>query len=152
MTPGLILKQIVLERLAWIERMVAEIRKLPLSDSAVFLADSRNFHAAESCLRRALEALLDLGRHILAKGFAEGVTDYKEIGTKLEMQNVLSHELGQKFKLMAGYRNRLVHVYHDVEANELIEICNSEIKDFDEITLAIKTWLKSHPEMMDDTL
>lgn len=28
MTPGLVSKQIVLERLAWIDRMVAEIRKL----------------------------------------------------------------------------------------------------------------------------
>ncbi len=60
-------------------------------------------HAAESCLRRALEALFDLGRHILAKGFAEGVTDYKDIAVKLEGHDVITPELGEKMKLMAGY-------------------------------------------------
>ncbi len=152
MTPGIISKQIVLERLAWIENMVAEIRKLPLSDQAIFFMDNRNLFAAESCLRRALEALLDLGRHILAKGFAVGVSEFKDIAIKLEEQKILSHELAQKYKLIAGYRNRLVHVYHDVNANELFEICNTELHDFDEITMAIKTWLKSHPEIMDETL
>jgi uncharacterized protein YutE (UPF0331/DUF86 family) len=151
MTPGTVSKQIILERLAWIENMVSEIRKLPLSDSSVFFMDNCNVFTAESCLRRALEALLDLGRHILAKGFAEGVTDYKEMAVKLENFNVLSHELAQKFKLMAGYRNRLVHVYHDVNANEKFEICNTELHDFDESTKALKIWLKSHPEIMDET-
>ena len=49
--------------------MVSEIRALPLSDKEAFFSDRRDVWAAESCLRRALEALLDLGRHILAKGY-----------------------------------------------------------------------------------
>lgn len=152
MTPGSISKLIVLDRLAWIEKMMAEIRKLPISNSSLFLSDSRNVHAAESCLRRALEALLDLGRHILAKGFAEGVTEYKDIAVKLEGHDVITPELAEKMKLMAGYRNRLVHMYHDVIADELFEICHTGLSDFDEISSAIKHWLKIHPEMMDDTL
>jgi hypothetical protein len=35
--------------------------------------------AAESYLRRAVEVLLDMGRHILAKEFALAVSEYKEI-------------------------------------------------------------------------
>ena len=79
MTPGSISKRIVLDRLTWVNRMVAEIRSLPLTDRQVFFSDGRNAWTAESCLRRALEALFDLGRHILVKGFGLGSSEYKEI-------------------------------------------------------------------------
>ena len=44
-----------------------------------FTSGPLNAPAAESYLRRALEALMDLGRHILAKGFGRGVAEYKKI-------------------------------------------------------------------------
>lgn len=69
MTPGLLSKRVVSDRLSWVAQMVQEIRALPLTDRAAFLADRRNVWMADSCLRRGLEALFDLGRHILAKGF-----------------------------------------------------------------------------------
>ena len=83
MMPGKISKRVVSDRLAWIDRMLGEIRSLPLGSQSAFMEDSRNIWAAESCLRRALEALFDLGRHIAAKGFGEAVTEYKEIAVTL---------------------------------------------------------------------
>jgi hypothetical protein len=68
--PSLISKRVVVDRLALIDEMLGEIRTLPLADRVVFFSDRRNIWTAESCLRRSLEALLDMGRHILAKGFA----------------------------------------------------------------------------------
>ena len=59
--------KVVLERMRWVRQMVQSIESLPLDTMAAFTADSRTPAAAESYLRRGLEALLDLGRHILAK-------------------------------------------------------------------------------------
>jgi hypothetical protein len=44
---------------------------MPVSstDLAAFTADPRMVAAADSYLRRTLEAVLDPGRHILSKGF-----------------------------------------------------------------------------------
>jgi len=39
----------------------AEIRSLPLENPSGFFADRRNIWSAESCLRRSLEALFDVG-------------------------------------------------------------------------------------------
>jgi uncharacterized protein YutE (UPF0331/DUF86 family) len=78
MMPGKISKRIVSDRLAWIDRMLREIRSLPLESQSSFMEDSRNIWAAESCLRRALEALFDLGKHIAAKGFGDAVTDIRK--------------------------------------------------------------------------
>jgi uncharacterized protein YutE (UPF0331/DUF86 family) len=77
MMPQKISRRVVADRLAWISNMLTNIRALPLASREEFFSDPRNIFAAESCLRRALEALFDLGRHILAKGFAVGVSEYK---------------------------------------------------------------------------
>ena len=79
MTPSRLRATTVLERIAWINQMLAGIRALPMDDFGVFQADPRNIASAESYLRRGLEALFDLGRHLLAKGFGIAVTEYKEI-------------------------------------------------------------------------
>ena len=69
MTPTRARKRIVAQRAEYVLDMLSEIRLLPLENPEVFSSDRRNIWAAESCLRRALEALLDLGRHILSKCF-----------------------------------------------------------------------------------
>ncbi len=76
MTPGQISRRVAADRIAWVEAMLNEIRTLPLDDRQEFFSDTRNVWTAESCLRRGLEALLDLGRHILAKAFGLGVSEY----------------------------------------------------------------------------
>ena len=68
MTAGSIRTAIVIERIAWIRKMLDGIRNLPMSSYDQFTSDPRTPAAAESYLRRALEALLELGRHVLAKG------------------------------------------------------------------------------------
>ena len=152
MTPGRLSKRVVGDRLSWIERMIHEIRALPLEDRAAFFADRRNVWAAESCLRRALEALLDLGRHVLAKGFGQGVSEYKEIAPRLEEQGVLSQEEAKLLRVLAGYRNRLVHFYHEIGPDELYEVCAHDLMDVERIAEAFRTWLREHKEWLDETL
>ena len=152
MMPGPISKRVVSDRLAWVERMVAEIRSLPLADRNLFFADKRNVWTAESCLRRGLEALFDLGRHILAKGFGKGVTEYKEIAAGLNEQAVLSQDNAELLRVLAGYRNRLVHFYHEVDAEELYEICGHHLTDLERLTAAFRDWLKIHSDRLDESL
>ena len=109
MSPGRISERVVADRLDWIIRMIKEIESLPLEDYESFTRDKRNVWSAESCLRRSLEALMDLGRHILAKGFDRGVGEYKEIASCLEESGVLDEQQSDMFKRLAGYRNRIVH-------------------------------------------
>ena len=150
MTPGKISRRVVADRLAWVERMVAEIRTLPLTDRDAFFADRRNLWTAESCLRRAMEALLDLGRHILAKGFGIGVSEYREIAVRLEEQRVLSVDEAALLRTMAGYRNRLVHFYHEVSPEELYEVCAHRLGDLEQVLAAYRRWLQEHPERLSE--
>ncbi|PKN64814.1 MAG: hypothetical protein CVU57_13455 [Deltaproteobacteria bacterium HGW-Deltaproteobacteria-15] len=152
MSPGKVSRRIAADRLAWIERMLEEINKLPLGSLETFLEDSRNVFTAESCLRTSLEALFDLGRHILAKRFGVGVTEYKEIAFELERQGILHADNAVLLKILAGYRNRMVHFYHEIKPKELYEICTRELKDVQEVKETLRNWINANPGHMDETL
>lgn len=152
MRPDKVSKRVVIERLEWVDHMVQEIEGLPLDDYDLFFSDNRNVWTAESCLRRALEALLDLGRHILAKGFAIGTTEYKEIATRSQEAGILSQEEAILLRQLAGYRNRMVHFYHEVQPDELFEICANNLDDVTGVAKAYRRWLHENAEKLDNTL
>lgn len=152
MSPGRIQSTVAAAKTDWVRRMVGSIRALPLSDSDRFLADPRNPAAAESYLRRALEALLDLGRHILAKGFGEAAGEYRQVAELLARQGVLSGDAGSLLSRLAGYRNRMVHLYNEVGQEELRLICLERLADVEQVLGELLSWLASHPDQVDDSL
>ena len=149
MTPLKIRARIIAERTSWIRRMLEDLRALPCTSYQVFMSDPRTSAAAESYLRRALEALLDMGRHILAKGFGKAVVEYKEIPIKLREEGILNEIETDLLREMAGYRNRMVHFYDEISSEELYQICAGQVGDIDKILTLILTWIESHPEMID---
>jgi len=152
MTPSQLRAKVIAERVAWINRMLANLRKLPSDSYDTFRSDPRNIAAAESYLRRALEALLDLGRHVLAKGFGLAVAEYKDVALNLVQFGVLDQKKGDLLRELAGYRNRLVHFYHEVSDQELYEISTARLNDIEMLLAAMTDWMKSHPEMIDQSL
>jgi len=138
--------EIVAEKISYIRNMVEAIRSLPQSSYDDFSADARNAAAAESYLRRALEALFDLGRHILAKAFAAAPAEYKQIAGGLTQNGVLSKEEGRILTEMAGYRNRMVHFYHEIGERELYNICRDRLIDIQRLVDTFAGWLRDHPE------
>ncbi len=78
MTPGKVRAATILQKSARVNAMLLGIQSLPLGTFKEFTGDPRNPAAAESYLRRALEGLLDLARHILAKGMGQAPAEYKE--------------------------------------------------------------------------
>ena len=152
MVPDKLRMKIVVERIRWTRSMLSNIRSLPLNSFLEFTADPHVPAAAESYLRRSLEALLDLGRHILAKGFGRAVSEYKAIAGELEQVGVLDGEQAARLREIAGYRNRLVHFYDEIQVEELFEICTGGLPDVELLLESLERWVREHPEMIDRTL
>ncbi len=149
MTSGIVSARVVAGRLAMITDLLAQIRSLPLTSREKFFADRRNALSAESCLRRALEALLDIGRHILAKGYGVAVSEYKQVPARLKEVGALADDEANALNAMAGYRNRLVHFYYEVTDEELYDICSNQLGDIERICNAYRRWFKQHPDRVD---
>jgi len=152
MTPSQLRSKVITARIAWIGKMLENMKLLPIQSYKEFQSDPRNVAAAESYLRRALESLLDLGRHILAKGFGQAVIEYKEIALALSDKGVLTVKERELLREMAGYRNRMVHFYDEISERELYEICCQGPKDIEKLLDAMIKWIKDHPEMIDRSL
>jgi uncharacterized protein YutE (UPF0331/DUF86 family) len=151
-TPSKIRATVVADKAELIARMLEGIAQLPLASEAEFLADPRMLAAGESFLRRSLEALFDIGRHILAKGFGEPTAEYKDIARRLGQRGVLTIDHTERLVRMAGYRNRLVHFYDEVTAEELYRILTLHLHDVRASLDALRKWIATHPALVDDSL
>lgn len=122
----------VMEKLDMLGGYVARMKVIRRLSRDEFLADPDKPAAAESYLRRSLEAVFDIGRHILAKtGGVSLAGEYRSIARGLGDRGVVSKSLSEILVQMAGYRNRLVHLYHDVSNEELYAIMESGLPDLE---------------------
>ena len=130
MTPSGPDLKIVADRLAIVDASLQQLRALPTESLEAFLADARTLPASESLLRRSLEALLDVARHLLAKGFGEGPLEYRQVARRTaERGLVRDPEVAEVFLRLAGYRNRLTHFYAEITPEELFDIVSRRLDD-----------------------
>jgi uncharacterized protein YutE (UPF0331/DUF86 family) len=135
--------KLIEDRLGSINKAVARLKRLSYLDERDFLEDD-NPAIAESYLRRSLEAVFDIGRHIIAKSADKGIVEYKEIASALGDRGVITKQLAERLRLMAGYRNRLVHFYHEVSDRELHLIAKNNLADIEGFVKEIKTFIESY--------
>ncbi|PNR89062.1 hypothetical protein PW5551_06620 [Petrotoga sp. 9PW.55.5.1] len=138
-------KDLIRDRLLLINKYISQLEMLSQFSKEEFLSDSRNPAAAESFLRRSLESIFDIGRHILAKiGNIDMAGEYKAIATGLGEKDIVSEHLSQKLIQMAGYRNRLVHLYHNISEEELYDIVKEDLKDLEQFVICIEKYLENN--------
>ncbi len=134
-------QNLVYQRLGCICDAVNRLKTLSQTDAKTF-PNSIEAAAAESYLRRALEAIFDIGRHLLSRlGEKEMAAEYKSIARGLADLGIISPELGHKLVQMAGYRNRLVHLYHQVTDSELYQILQHDLQDIENFLSHIKAYV-----------
>lgn len=136
----------ILELLRFIETCLKELRPFSAMALEEFLSDRKNPPFVESYLRRSLEAVFDISRHILAKTYGFKEIEYKVIARELGKMGVVTKELSDVLYTMAGYRNRMVHFYREVAPEELYHIVVNNLKDFDSFNRGIVAFLKAYEE------
>jgi uncharacterized protein YutE (UPF0331/DUF86 family) len=142
MTSSEVNLHVISQRASWIREMLIALRDLPIHDKSMFLANKHNVAAAESYLRRSLEAIFDIGRHILAKRFGTPAIEYKEIAKGLLEKKILQKKEADILRNMAGYRNRMVHFYHEISPEELHQICTHNLGEIEMLLEVLTDWLK----------
>jgi uncharacterized protein YutE (UPF0331/DUF86 family) len=130
------------DRLGFINYALVKLKKLSTHTEDKFL-ENDNPAIAESYLRRSLEALFDIGRHITAKMAGKGIVEYKEIAKFLGEKGVISNNLASTIVLMAGYRNRLVHYYHEISDKELYIIITAHLSDIEAFAAQIRQFIEA---------
>lgn len=131
-------RQIITVRIEGIEAEIAVLKKLGENDFAEFKSGD-GWKLAQFHLHRALEGVFNIATHILSRIPGGAASQYKEIAVKLgEFKIVPADFAKNKLVQMAKYRNRLVHFYAEIKAEELYKIIHDDLVDFDIFLSAVK--------------
>lgn len=123
--------QLIAEKLGIIRSSFNRLKKLAQVPKEEFQKNEDAQDIAENRLRKALEALFDLGRHLVVKSGAGIPHDYRSVITMLKEKEILPADFADQIAGMAGYRNRLVHEYNKVTVQELHEILQTRLEDLE---------------------
>jgi uncharacterized protein YutE (UPF0331/DUF86 family) len=136
----------ILKTLSLIQELIVELKKLSRMERKEFLSDKRNPAAGESYLRRSLEAIFDIGRYLLAKSYGIKDLEYKKIALELGEKGVVEKEYSRILMKMAGYRNRMVHLYHEVGPEEIYDILKSHLSNIEQFVEKVATFVETYKE------
>ena len=140
MTPGAVDLKVVGDRLQIVVSCLADLEGIPHGSIDEFISDRRNPLASDAALRRALEALFDVARHILAKGKGLAGLEYRAVAKLAADHGLISDpKLAERFTAMAGYHNRLTHHYDEVTPEELYGIITERLGDIAAIAESLRS-------------
>lgn len=114
-----------------ISRSLTRLKSFQSMSRAEFLADEDAQDIARSRLLTAVEAALNICYHLAAKELHTIPDDYAQCFTILGDGGLISKDLAQNLALMARFRNRLVHLYWDVDYGQVHEIITNHLNDLE---------------------
>lgn len=135
-------KDVVIKRMDGIQGEVAELRTLAQIPFEEFQTGV-GVKLAHYHLHRALEGVFHIATHILSRIPGAEAVEYKEIARKLGEHGIVEKTFADKQLVeMAKYRNRLVHFYAEINAEEIYKILQNDLGDFDTFLAGVKNILE----------
>lgn len=134
-------KEKIKTKIGIIQENIEELGKLQSLKPEELSNSKRDLAAAKYFLRTSIEAMIDIGSHIIAKKFL-GIPD-TNVGVilKLAEKGVLSKENAGVYTKMVKYRNRLTHFYVEVNSQEIFDIIHNKLGDFEKYIAEILKYL-----------
>lgn len=121
---------------------LSELSSMPVSE---YLNNSRNVYSGRYLLQIAVETCINIGNHIISRQELGIPKEYADTFRILQSNNIISQQLLETLVLMTRFRNRVVHLYWDIDDKLVLEIITNNYKDFTKFRTAVLKYLKSLP-------
>lgn len=133
--------ELVQKRLQEILSFTRELEAFGKISKKEFLKNSERQYAVMHLLQLAIESCLSLGNHIIARERLGVPQNYQDTFSLLEKGKILQPEFAEEMKKMARFRNRLVHIYWEIDTPQLYEILTTRLGDFKEYVASIRRFI-----------
>ncbi len=128
-----------------IERLIHEILKAlthlheleRLSDEE-FFSDPHKIGSAKYNFIVAIEAIIDICNHIISKNRFKTPEDYGDTFRILMNEGLIKKDFANTLIQMARFRNRLVHIYWEIDNKELRKILKTNLQDIEKFLNILK--------------
>jgi len=106
-----------------------------------FLSDFTKVESAKHLFQVSVESCIDVSNHIIASERFRAPKSYGETFEILVEQGVIEKGYLPTLRQMVQFRNRLVHLYWEVDAEVIYEILQKNLGDFETFTSQILRYL-----------
>ena len=106
--------------------ILKDIAKKPVN---TFIKDKILLGSAKYYLQVGIECCLDVANHIIASERFRVPKDYADSFKVIEEEGLVSGKLSKRLQQMAKFRNRLVHLYGDIDDENVHKYINKDVKD-----------------------
>ena len=130
-------------------RLISELRKsvrrlqiLAGLKKEEIVADPDKIASAKYHFIVAIESCIDMCNHIISRNGFRVPDDYADTFRVMAEEGVLKNEILDDLVAMAKFRNRLVHLYWEVNNDQLHSILTTRLSDFKMVLTSISNYLK----------
>jgi uncharacterized protein YutE (UPF0331/DUF86 family) len=135
----LVKPEVIENRIKKLQNYLEKLSELKTINKNEFISDFRNSNSAKYLLQVSIECCLDIANHIIASEKYRSPDDYADLFRVLNEQKIVPDSHIEKLVEMAKFRNRIVHVYWEVDEDLIYDIIQNYLNDFE---LFIKSILK----------
>ena len=111
------------------DEFLAILRGLQSTPLNTFLKDKILIGSAKYYLQASIECCLDVANHIIAAERFRAPKDYADSFKVLEENGIVTAEYGARLRQMAKFRNRLVHLYGDIDDAYVYGFISKDLQD-----------------------
>lgn len=124
-----------------LRQSVERLHSLSKMDQASFTRDPDKLGSAKYHFILAIEACIDICNHVISQNGFRAPEDYSDTFAVMEEVKALDPGFSAELKKMAKVRNRLVHIYWEVDDVQLYEILQTRLDDFKRFLNAMARFL-----------
>jgi uncharacterized protein YutE (UPF0331/DUF86 family) len=125
------------QKLQFMREELVELQKFQGMSLAHFKSNRIYEAAATRMLQVTIEAFLDICAHLISRegwGLPKTYTEAVELAAR---NGLIPLEMKDTYKAIARFRNRIVHLYDEVDAAEIWTIIQNHLDDFRPFIVAV---------------
>jgi uncharacterized protein YutE (UPF0331/DUF86 family) len=114
-----------------LQRYLKKLSILAARDRETFLADFTNVESAKYLLQISIEVCIDVGHHIVADEGYRVPANYRDTFVILHEHDIIPESFLPTLHQMVSFRNRVVHLYWEVDDATVYQILQENLADFE---------------------
>jgi uncharacterized protein YutE (UPF0331/DUF86 family) len=137
----MIKREVLRRRLNKLDEYLGILRRLQTYELEAFLSDPEHYGSAERFLQLTIEALIDMGSHVIADLGLGMVESYRDVPRILVEHDYITADQEDLWIQMIGFRNVLVHDYLDIDRRLVHTVLQENLEDITTLRRVFAQWL-----------
>ena len=113
-----------------LDEFLAILEKLSKISNDELLQDFIKLGSIKYYLQVSIESCIDMANHIISSERFRPPKDYGDTFNILSEEGIISDDFAQVMKQMVKFRNRIVHIYGEVDNQYVLDLLKNRLDDF----------------------